>query len=67
LPDGDVRQQLYLVEGDRIRCAGGVASLDLMRDLIGRAQRRRRSAFERQFGATPRALRMTWRRRQSQT
>jgi transcriptional regulator GlxA family with amidase domain len=66
LPDGHVRKQLHSVEGDRIRCAGGGASLDLMRDLIGRAQRRRRSAFERQFGATPRALRMTW-RRQSQT
>jgi AraC-like DNA-binding protein len=67
LPDGDVRKQLYLVEGDRIRCAGDVASLALMRDLIGPAQRRRRSAFKRQFGETPSALRMNWRRRRSQT
>ncbi|MDX1422437.1 MAG: helix-turn-helix domain-containing protein [Kiloniellales bacterium] len=37
-PDSEVRNQLYLVEGNRIHCAGGVATLDLMLDLIGRAQ-----------------------------
>jgi len=37
-PDSDVRHQLYLVDGNQIHCAGGVATLDLMLDLIGRAQ-----------------------------
>jgi len=37
-PDADVRPQLYLVDGNQATCAGGVATLDLMLDLIGRAQ-----------------------------
>lgn len=35
-PDCQVQPQLYLVDGSRITCAGGVATLDLMLELIGR-------------------------------
>jgi len=35
-PRIDVRGQIFLAEGQRITCAGGVATLDLMLDLIGR-------------------------------
>lgn len=35
-PDAVMRNQLYLIEDNRIQCAGGVATLDLMLDLIGR-------------------------------
>lgn len=37
-PDSEVRQQLFLIEGKQVHCAGGVATLDLMLELIGRAQ-----------------------------
>jgi len=37
-PDSEVRPQLYLVDGNHIYSAGGVATLDLMLDLIGRSQ-----------------------------
>ena len=37
-PNSDVRNQLFLVEGNQVYCAGGVATLDLMLDLIGRSQ-----------------------------
>lgn len=37
-PGSDVRNQLYLVDGNQVFCAGGVATLDLMLDLIGRSQ-----------------------------
>ena len=37
-PDSDVRHQLYLVDGNQVYCAGGVATLDLMLELIGRSQ-----------------------------
>ena len=37
-PDAEVRPQLYLVDGNQAYAAGGVATLDLMLDLIGRAQ-----------------------------
>ena len=35
-PDAITRDQLYLIDENRIHCAGGVATLDLMLDLIGR-------------------------------
>lgn len=35
-PDSDVQNQLYLIDGKRAYCAGGVATLDLMLELIGR-------------------------------
>jgi AraC family carnitine catabolism transcriptional activator len=35
-PDIDVREQLYVIDRDRITCAGGVATLDLMLHLIAR-------------------------------
>ncbi len=37
-PDAEIRHQLYLVDGNQVHCAGGVATLDLMLELIGRAQ-----------------------------
>ena len=37
-PDSEVRQQLFLIEGNQVHCAGGVATLDLMLELIGRSQ-----------------------------
>ena len=37
-PDSDVRPQLYLVAGNQVYAAGGVATLDLMLELIGRSQ-----------------------------
>jgi AraC family carnitine catabolism transcriptional activator len=35
-PDIDVSEQLYVIDRDRITCAGGVAALDLMLHLIAR-------------------------------
>ncbi|HVT50965.1 MAG TPA: helix-turn-helix domain-containing protein [Dongiaceae bacterium] len=35
-PETETKNQLYLIDGKRIACAGGVATLDLMLDLIGR-------------------------------
>jgi AraC family carnitine catabolism transcriptional activator len=35
-PELETRNQLYLIDGKRISCAGGVATLDMMLDLIGR-------------------------------
>lgn len=35
-PDAPVRNQIYQIDGARMTCAGGVATLDLMLDLIGR-------------------------------
>ncbi len=37
-PDSDVRNQLFLIEGNQVYCAGGVATLDLMLELIGRSR-----------------------------
>lgn len=37
-PDSDVRNQLFLIESHQVYCAGGVATLDLMLELIGRSQ-----------------------------
>jgi len=37
-PDSEVRQQLFLIEGNQVHCAGGVATLDLILELIGRSQ-----------------------------
>jgi AraC family carnitine catabolism transcriptional activator len=35
-PDIDVSEQLYVIDRDRVTCAGGVAALDLMLHLIAR-------------------------------
>jgi transcriptional regulator GlxA family with amidase domain len=35
-PETATKNQLYLIDGKRIACAGGVATLDMMLDLIGR-------------------------------
>lgn len=35
-PETETRNQLYLIDGKRISCAGGVATLDMMLDVIGR-------------------------------
>ena len=35
-PDSLIKDQIYLAEGNRVHCAGGVATLDLMLDLISR-------------------------------
>ncbi len=35
-PEIETRNQLYLIDGKRLACAGGVATLDMMLDLIGR-------------------------------
>jgi len=35
-PDVGVNGQIYLIDGTRITCAGGIATLDMMLDLIGR-------------------------------
>ena len=35
-PEVSVRPQIYLIDGQRITCAGGVATLDMMLDLIAR-------------------------------
>lgn len=37
-PESAIRDQLYLIEKSRAYCAGGIATLDLMLDLIGRLQ-----------------------------
>lgn len=37
-PDIEVSSQIYLIDGPRISCAGGVAMLDLVLDLIGRLE-----------------------------
>ncbi len=37
-PDSEVRPQIYLLEGGRVYSAGGVATLDLMLELIARSQ-----------------------------
>ncbi|MDQ0512454.1 GlxA family transcriptional regulator [Ancylobacter amanitiformis] len=37
-PDIAVSSQIYLIDGPRISCAGGVAMLDLILDLIGRLE-----------------------------
>ena len=37
-PDSEVRPQLYLVEANQVYSAGGVATLDLMLELIARSQ-----------------------------
>jgi AraC family carnitine catabolism transcriptional activator len=37
-PDSDIRNQLFLIEGNQVYCAGGVATLDLMLELIGRSR-----------------------------
>ncbi len=34
-PDLSVNGQLYLIDGQRLTCAGGIATLDMMLDLIG--------------------------------
>lgn len=36
-PDLDIRRTLYEIDRDRITCAGGISSLDMMLELIGRA------------------------------
>jgi len=35
-PEIETRNQLYLIDGKRLACAGGIATLDMMLDLIGR-------------------------------
>ena len=35
-PEVGVSDQIYLIDGQRITCAGGIATLDMMLDLIGR-------------------------------
>ncbi len=35
-PDLDIRRTLYEIDRDRITCAGGISSLDMMLELIGR-------------------------------
>ncbi|WP_454685396.1 GlxA family transcriptional regulator [Ancylobacter moscoviensis] len=35
-PDIGVNGQIYLIDGQRLTCAGGIATLDMMLDLIGR-------------------------------
>ncbi|GGF73213.1 HTH-type transcriptional regulator CdhR [Azorhizobium oxalatiphilum] len=35
-PDLDVRRTLYEIDRDRVTCAGGIATLDMMTDLIAR-------------------------------
>jgi AraC family carnitine catabolism transcriptional activator len=37
-PELNVNGQLYLVDGQRISCAGGIATLDMMLDLIARLE-----------------------------
>ncbi|WP_029352159.1 helix-turn-helix domain-containing protein [Bosea sp. 117] len=37
-PELAVNGQLYLIDGQRISCAGGIATLDMMLDLIGRLE-----------------------------
>ncbi|HSI40760.1 MAG TPA: GlxA family transcriptional regulator [Xanthobacteraceae bacterium] len=37
-PEIDVKGQIYMIDGQRISCAGGIATLDLMLDLIGRLE-----------------------------
>lgn len=37
-PDSDLQNQLFLVAGNQVYGAGGVATLDLMLELIGRSQ-----------------------------
>jgi len=35
-PEVETRNQIYLIDGKRLACAGGIATLDMMLDLIGR-------------------------------
>lgn len=43
-PSASVQEQLYSIEDQRIHCAGGVATLDLMLDLISRLYSKRLSS-----------------------